>query len=191
MKLTPHILAAVLLGMATVSCRGGISKSPPVHLVLDMDFQQKLKPQSESSFAGWADHRGMRLPVAGTVARGSIPDPKLVTFKDGAGGFLANPLPSTRANLERGRSRYDIYCTPCHDRAGSGYGAVYRRARLSFAPPPDLASHERIVPMADGEIYQTIANGRATMPAYGHMLSPKDRWCIVHYIRALQYRLKN
>ena len=55
------------------ACRGGISEKPPVHLVDDMDFQPKLKAQSESGFAYWADGRGMRQPVPGTIARGHLP----------------------------------------------------------------------------------------------------------------------
>lgn len=82
-------------------CRGDITESPPLHVVLDMDFQQKLKAQSESTFAGWSDGRGMRQPVAGTVARGGKPagatpaesyvpntDEMLRTFdSDGNGGL--------------------------------------------------------------------------------------------------------
>ncbi len=67
--------AVLTLGMllpALLGCRGGISKYPPVHPVLDMDIQQKLKAQSESTFPGWRDHRGSRLPPAGTVARSAF-----------------------------------------------------------------------------------------------------------------------
>ena len=66
------VAALVALGVFT-GCRGGISEKPPIHLVQDMDFQQKLKAQSESTFPGWEDGRGMRLPVAGTIARGGKP----------------------------------------------------------------------------------------------------------------------
>jgi hypothetical protein len=66
------VTAVVVVGLLA-SCRGGISREPPVHLVHDMDFQQKLKAQSESTYLGWKDGRGMRLPVAGTLARGGKP----------------------------------------------------------------------------------------------------------------------
>ena len=65
---TAALVCLALLG----GCRGGISKKPPIHPVLDMDFQQKLKAQSYSEFEGWDDHRGMRRPVDGTLARGGI-----------------------------------------------------------------------------------------------------------------------
>jgi len=72
-----HTKSATIAAMATASlfagCRGEVSRKPPIHLVLDMDFQQKLKAQSESTFAGWKDGRGMREPVAGTLSRGGVP----------------------------------------------------------------------------------------------------------------------
>ena len=61
------ILLSSGLLVALVGCRGGISEDPPVHLVLDMDFQPKIKSQSATDFEGWSDHRGMRRPVAGAV----------------------------------------------------------------------------------------------------------------------------
>ena len=72
-----QLLALALLGAAFAGCRGGISSQPPVHLVQDMDFQPKLKAQSRSSFEGWADHRSMRVPPAGTIAHGAKPDAAL------------------------------------------------------------------------------------------------------------------
>ena len=64
-----------LLALALGACRGGTSHEPPVHLVLDMDFQPKLKAQSAAMFDNWEDGRGMRLPVAGTVAGRGGPGP--------------------------------------------------------------------------------------------------------------------
>ena len=60
--------AALLTGLA--SCRGGISEKPPLHPVLDMDFQQKVKAQMGSDL--FADGRAMRTAPAGTVAWGSL-----------------------------------------------------------------------------------------------------------------------
>ena len=40
--------------------------------------------------------------------------------------------------------------------------------------------------MSDGEIYNTIVNGKNTMLGYGASIQVPDRWAIVAYIRALQ-----
>ena len=45
---------------------------------------------------------------------------------------------------------------------------------------------ERIRKMADGEIFNTITNGKNTMMAYGPNVSVTDRWAIIAYLRALQ-----
>ncbi|MHC5066060.1 MAG: c-type cytochrome [Planctomycetota bacterium] len=191
-------LASGLLLLA--SCRGGISKSPPVHIVDDMDVQLKVKAQSRSAFdfAAWnpeaaPDHMGMRIPPAGTVARGSLERMALSVYKDAAGNFIDNPVPITAEVLARGRERFDIMCSVCHDRAGSGLGLVQQRApQGSFNPKmPDLATEQRIRDMKDGELYSIIVEGKATMPAYVRQIKPDDRWAIVHYLRALQHRIKN
>ena len=45
---------------------------------------------------------------------------------------------------------------------------------------------KRIVEMPDGEIFNTITHGKNLMGAYGPMISVKDRWAVVAYVRALQ-----
>ena len=45
---------------------------------------------------------------------------------------------------------------------------------------------ERIRKMADGEIFNTITNGKNTMLAYGPNVTVADRWAIIAYVRALQ-----
>lgn len=204
------LLAALTLGFA--SCmRGGISHDPPVHLVLDMDFQPKLRTQAEADFEGFHDRRAMRAPVADAfgrtlvVARGSLPDAQLV-HKDVGGQFVkSNPLALDRklthlgrevSVLERGRDRFDVHCAICHGYSGqggndpkTGHGLVGRRWKV---PVPNFhfqageGKDNRVPNMPDGEYFEVITYGKGTMPAYGARLSPEDRWAIVHYIRALQ-----
>ncbi len=45
---------------------------------------------------------------------------------------------------------------------------------------------ERLRGIADGDIYNTIANGKNTMMSYADKLEPADRWAVVAYVRALQ-----
>jgi mono/diheme cytochrome c family protein len=45
---------------------------------------------------------------------------------------------------------------------------------------------QRIVDMADGELFNTITNGKNTMLAYGPNVTVNDRWAIIAYLRALQ-----
>src|SRR5688572_33330287 len=87
----------------------------------DMHAQPKYRRVEASTF--FADGRASRPRIPGTVARGRRDDDVLLaTGKDG--GKLAEvfPAPVTKAALDRGRQRFDVYCSPCHDRAGSGRG---------------------------------------------------------------------
>jgi mono/diheme cytochrome c family protein len=45
---------------------------------------------------------------------------------------------------------------------------------------------DRLRTMPDGEIYNTITNGKNTMFPYADKLIPEDRWAVVAYVRALQ-----
>jgi hypothetical protein len=45
---------------------------------------------------------------------------------------------------------------------------------------------ERIRKMSDGEIFNTITNGKNTMMSYGPNVTVTDRWAIIAYLRALQ-----
>lgn len=190
--------AATLL---LVGCmRGGVSDQPPVHIVLDMDFQPKLKAQAATSFEGWHDGRAMRAPVmdgnnrTAVVARGSLPNPALAN-RDGANAFVKqNPVSPSEAVLQRGQERFNIHCAICHGYSGRGgndpvrgNGMVGRRWPVAI---PNFHFEEgkdnRVANLVDGELFEVITYGKGTMPAYGARISPEDRWAIVHYVRALQ-----
>src|SRR6202050_1087535 len=124
---------------------------------MDMHQQPKYLPYEPTTF--FDDGRSERPVVPGTVARGHLHlDELLYTGKEN--GVLANkfPFPITREDLERGRQRYNIYCTPCHDYTGSGQGIVVQRG---FPPPPsvhtarlhgdfyDASPHRRLVGLPD------------------------------------------
>ncbi len=92
------------------------------------------------------------------------------------------PVPVNAALLNRGRDRFDIYCSPCHGRVGDGHGMIAKRG---FIQPADLHS-DRVRHAPPGYLYGVIANGYGAMPDYGDELSVQDRWAVVAYIRALE-----
>ena len=87
------------------------------------------------------------------------------------------------ALLARGRDRYDIYCSPCHSRAGDGRGMVALRG---FRYPPSFHS-DRLRRVPDGYIYAVITNGYGAMSDYAYQLEPRDRWAVTEYVRVLQF----
>jgi mono/diheme cytochrome c family protein len=112
---------------------------------------------------------------------------------DGKPGFVKKfPVKVSMDLLERGRERYTIYCAACHGQAGYGDGIVALRAaelqtlgNAKWVAPKNYHSDDmRQQPV--GRIYNTIAHGVRTMPAYGKQVSVLDRWAIVAYVKALQ-----
>lgn len=174
------------LTLATVvilaGCQGMPSEKPPIHPNPNMDWQEKFTAQSKNPF--FDDNRSDRLPVEGTVARGQLAVD--VAYHQGvnASGNYIDLIPVTvsREFIERGKMRYDIYCTPCHGGTGSGNGIIIG---YGYVPPPSFYE-DRILEMPDGEIYSSIYNGVRSMPSYRHQIPVDDRWAIVAYIRALQ-----
>ena len=148
---------------------------------LDMHEQPKYLPYEPTTF--FDDGRSERPVVPGTVARGQLRlDELLYTGKEN--GVFANkfPFPITRADLERGRQRYSIYCTPCHDYTGSGQGIVVQRG---FPPPPSFHI-DRLRQAPVGHFFDVMTSGYGSMYSYASRIEPEDRWRIAAYIRVLQ-----
>lgn len=147
----------------------------------DMHVQPKYVPEDPSSF--FADGRSERPTVEGTVARGQLRTDELL-FTGRINGAAADlfPFPITAADLGRGRERYNIYCSPCHDYTGSGNGMIVERG---FPSPPSFHI-ERLRRAPAGHFYEVITNGLGLMYNYASRVTPEDRWRIAAYIRALQ-----
>ena len=118
------------------------------------------------------------------MARGHLDDDAAFYTGKGPDGKFVNtfPFPVTKEVLERGQQRFNIYCSPCHDRLGMGDGKIVRRG---FRHPPSYHI-DRLRQVPNGYIFDVITNGFGAMPDYAAQVQPRDRWAIVAYIRALQ-----
>ena len=94
-----------------------------------------------------------------------------------------SPVAVTPALLEQGQTKFNIYCSPCHDQTGMGRGII--PAHVPIWQPSNL-TEDRVVQFADGDIFNVITNGRRTMPPYRYQVVVADRWAIIAYVRALQ-----
>ncbi|MGI8957231.1 MAG: c-type cytochrome [Chthoniobacterales bacterium] len=193
--------------VAVLGFRGEKSSRPEIEIFPDMVRQPKVRAQSESKF--FADQRGARKPVDGTVPmgyemplpndQGTSPDqtdemrmePRFGfsegtdyynTGKMGANWGTGIPLQVTPALMERGEQRFNINCAVCHGPLAAGDGIVKSYGLATVVSLQD----DRIRNMADGEIFNTITHGKNTMMAYGPRVTVQDRWAIISYLRALQ-----
>lgn len=124
-----------------------------------------------------------RTPVPGTIARGQSWEKTPVTTGRNGNQLVAKiPVPVTAELLERGRSRFDIFCKHCHGSTGSGDGLVVQRG---FPAPPSYHI-DRLREISDGHLFVTIKDGIGRMPRFGSRIDANDRWALVAYIRALQ-----
>lgn len=181
-----------LIPLALVAkARTSKSTEPRWHIFPDMDFQAKAK--SDTAFDEFPDGRSNRGEPTGTVPRGSLKDDAAYWYGLSAeqGGAWITGLPAqiepTAATLARGRERYEIFCAPCHGYDGQGQGTV--RAKLAQSGQDwfiaNLAA-PAIIGQPNGQLFNTISNGRNTMLGYASQIPVEDRWAIVLYVRALQ-----
>ena len=196
-----HVISIILIGAALGAAivgiagfRGGLSRKPPIEIFPDMNRQLKLRPMEPDGF--FPNGVSSQLPPPGTIARSEpiqTADGPVYSFEaspvntglvTGTTNFVAtNPLPVNAALLERGRERFDIFCSPCHGQLGDGNGIT---KKIGDMPAVANLHDKRIVEMADGEIFNTITHGKSTMAAYGPLMPAQDRWAVIAYLRALQ-----
>jgi mono/diheme cytochrome c family protein len=136
----------------------------------NMDSQPKYHEYEPGAL--FRDGQVLQSPVPGTIARDDPVD---------AAEIAAKPA-ITAQLLARGRKQYDVFCSPCHDRLGSGRGIVVVRG---MPQPPSF--HEQPLRMADDQhFYDVISKGYGAMYSFSDRIHPQDRWAIVAYLRALQ-----
>jgi len=167
----------------------------------DMQDQPKAIAYRENSF--FKDGTGSRPLVEGTVPRGYLrQEREFYTGKKSAAPTAttqststnattlypddveAIPMTITKADLDRGQERYNIYCSACHGMTGYGDGIVARRGFNK--PSPANYHQDRLRQAPAGHFFDVMTNGWGAMPSYASQIPVEDRWKIIAYLRALQ-----
>ena len=203
MFLRAFLLISLLLTIAAVAVlgfRGEKRTNEPWEIFPDMVRQMKVRAQAPLNF--FADGRGPRMPINGTVPIGyempkstppggngeahsfgfSVGTDYTDTGKMGTNWGTGIPIPVTPQLLQRGHERFNITCAMCHGATATGNGITKSYGLATVVTLQD----DRIRKMSDGEIFNTITNGKNTMMAYGPNIPVQDRWAIIAYLRALQ-----
>jgi mono/diheme cytochrome c family protein len=182
-----------------IRARTTTSEKPRVHIIRDMDTQERFDAQQENSL--FADGRSMRAPVPGTVARGELrTNTHLEQGRVSEGGDWVTTFPASltvdEALIARGQERFEIFCAMCHGSSGYGDGMVERRVTAlkkkqdkrgtgDWASPSSYHTPAvRGLPL--GQLFNTVSNGKANMAGYKRQISVRDRWAIVAYVKVLQ-----
>lgn len=146
----------------------------------EMSNQPRVEAYESAAF--FPDRIGSRRQTPGTIARGQQWTANAESTGMSGRKYVDNPVKVSREQLWYGRELFEINCKHCHGPGGFGDGTVVQRG---FPKPPSFYQ-ERLREAADGRIFEVITKGHGRMPAFGSLISVKDRWAIVAFIRALQ-----
>jgi len=147
------------------------------------DMRQTVAPDPQRPI--WAE-KGAPVVWDGTPDSLSVPtigvDPYVAPpgVYDGVEKKIVAP-PSTDASIAHGDSLFHTVCWSCHGKTMGGDGPV---AAKGMPATPLLSEQTRA--RTDGFIYMYMRHGGALMPSYGNVLSSRDAWSLVHYIRHMQ-----
>ena len=164
-----RLLPVVVMAAALIGCRQ------------DMHDNPRYEPLEATTF--FADGGASRTFVANTVARGTLREDTHL-YQGRVNGQLATtfPMPVTAQVMARGQERFNVFCSPCHGRTGSGNGMVVQRG---FRAPPSY-HEDRLRNAPVGYFFDVMTNGFGAMQDYASQVPVADRWAIAAYIRALQ-----
>ncbi len=148
---------------------------------------KKAEPKKE------AEKPKVAEPVAPAVVAPPVAAPPVTAPAVAAGPNLPwatdFPVELSSDMLELGKKKFEINCSVCHGYGGDGDGLVHRRAeqlQQGYWLPPTSMHEQRVREQAVGNIFYTISQGKGKMASYAAVLTPKERWAIVMYVRALQ-----
>jgi mono/diheme cytochrome c family protein len=149
----------------------------------DMHDQPRYKTFAESDF--FQNGQAARPEVPGTVSRVGLHEDKVFQTGIGADGKFVDrlPVPFDRALVDRGRERFNVFCSPCHDRTGSGRGMIVQRGYKA----PETYHTDRLRAQPVGFFFDVMTKGFGQMPSYAAQVPAGDRWAIAAYIRVLQF----
>jgi mono/diheme cytochrome c family protein len=130
------------------------------------------------------------LPVTGTIARGEeMPFPLAKDAPGDSTNYVAskqiqNPLPPLNtADMKEAERLYLINCGICHGMKLDGNGPLYNGGQGPFpAAPKNLVT----LNMPDGQMFYSMTYGKNLMGSYASQVNRKERWMIIHYIKAQQ-----
>ena len=163
------VVAIVALSVVLAACRQDMHDAP------------RYDPLEASAF--FPNGSAARTLVANTVPRGFLREDELLYTGKVSGQFADTfPMAVTADVMARGQERYNVFCSPCHGRTGTGNGMIVQRG---FRQPPSY-HEQRLREAPAGYFYDVMTNGFGAMQDYAAQVPVADRWAIAAYIRALQ-----
>ncbi len=186
-KLFYTLLSIAGLSLTLVSCGAGGDNpgseyAPNMYVSFAYEPMSQLeeKPNTINPYG-----MNMRLPVKGTIARGQMDYATYHIEKSNenyeASSAIKNPIPASAYNMAEGKRLYNINCTPCHNDDGNGKGTIVVDGKFPQVP----AYTDRLPTINAGKAFYSITHGKNLMGSYASVLTPVQRWQVIHYIYEL------
>lgn len=193
------VFVLLFIAATLASCSNNPEKPGRIFMP-DMTYSQAY--ETYSSNPNFSDSTSARLPVEGTISRGTLPETYSATEADEAyhvsyrykeyysntnedyrraGEELQNPLTVSKELLAEAKTIYDINCKVCHGDKGAGDGSIVNTG----AYPPVPGYEDRLPLLKDGQIFHSIVYGRNLMGSYSSQLSVDEIWKVTYYIQKL------
>lgn len=182
-----YILFGSIAASALMSSCVSRGNNPGWEYAPDMYYSKGYEPYNQGDSNKINPYgMNMREPVAGTVAYGKL-DFKygLENTGEGYDASVALSAPAD-ATLEDGRGKYlyEINCTPCHGAIGANDGEVFKKV-ATLKPAWKNYGDPYIKTLPEGKIYHTLTYGKNNMGSHASVLTPKERWQVIKYVKLL------
>jgi mono/diheme cytochrome c family protein len=97
-----------------------------------------------------------------------------------------NPYKLTAANsasmMTNGKELFTAMCQHCHGEKGDGNGPMVASGAYTAGVP----NYANLTALSDGQMYYSIYYGKNMMGAHNSLVSKKEIWTLVHYVRQFQ-----
>jgi mono/diheme cytochrome c family protein len=92
-----------------------------------------------------------------------------------------NPVAATPETVAQGREIYLRECGSCHGATGQNDGEKAPKELAGTRRPADPSLREE----TDGALFWKIGEGRGSMPNTWDVLTDRERWAVVNFLRTL------
>ena len=185
LKYSLLIIGALSLGLGSCVSSGD---NPGIEYAPQMYVSQAYEPYTQAQeFENNPNGMTMRMPVAGTVARGQLdfqyPYPNTGEGYVAAAAF-SSEIPVTAENIAEGERLYNYACWHCHGKSGKNDGPIFKSGKMPGPSWADVqADYIKNIPM--GQMYHTITYGKGLMGSHAHILNPTERWQVIYHIKSM------
>jgi mono/diheme cytochrome c family protein len=92
---------------------------------------------------------------------------------------VVNPIAMDGSSIDRGRETFLQFCAYCHGQNAQGQTAA--EANLHEGPPNLV---EMLPHHSEGDFHWKIRNGKEEMPSFKDVLSDREIWDIINFIKS-------